>query len=161
MSKGLKIGELAKRTACQVETIRFYEREGLLATPARTGSNYRLYGDAHVEQLTFIRHCRSLDMTLDEIRALLTFREAPEKNCGEVNALLDEHIGHVADRIAELKALHQQLSELRRSCDEVSVAKDCGILSGLATGAPVVERQRQCRVGQSSGSRSHGKTKSD
>jgi DNA-binding transcriptional MerR regulator len=111
--------------------------------------------------LTFIRHCRSLDMTLDEIRALLKFREAPEKNCGEVNALLDEHIEHVADRITELKTLHQQLSELRRLCDEVSEVKDCGILSGLASGAPVVARQGQCPVGQSSRSRSHSKTKSD
>ena len=95
MAAGLKIGELAQRTGTQVETIRYYEREGLLPEPARSEGNYRLYDKAHTERLSFIRHCRSLDMTLDEIRALLKFRDAPNQECGEVNALLDEHIGHV------------------------------------------------------------------
>jgi Cd(II)/Pb(II)-responsive transcriptional regulator len=100
MSGNLKIGDLGKRTDCPVETIRYYEQEGLLPAPARSQSNYRLYGDAHVERLQFIRHCRSLDMTLDEIRSLLRFRDAPEDNCEEVNLLLDQHIGHVARRMA-------------------------------------------------------------
>lgn len=127
----LKIGELAARTGCQVETIRYYEREGLLPTPARSQSNYRLYGNAHVERLSFIRHCRSLDMTLEEIRSLLHFRDAPQENCGEVNQLLDQHIGHVAARIAELKALERQLKHLRRLCVEAQAAKDCAILNEL------------------------------
>lgn len=65
----MKIGELAKVTQTQAETIRFYEREGLLTEPPRSNGNYRLYGQEHLERLAFIRHCRSLDMTLDEIRA--------------------------------------------------------------------------------------------
>lgn len=65
----MKIGELAKATDCAVETIRYYEREQLLPEPARTDGNYRLYTQAHVEWLTFIRNCRTLDMTLDEIAA--------------------------------------------------------------------------------------------
>ncbi|MHB1247791.1 MAG: MerR family transcriptional regulator, partial [Sulfuriferula sp.] len=64
MQQQIKIGELAKRTACQVETIRYYEREGLLSPPARSAGNFRLYGNAHVDRLHFIRHCRSLDMSL-------------------------------------------------------------------------------------------------
>lgn len=87
MNAGLRIGELAQRTGTQVETIRYYEREGLLPEPARSEGNYRLYDRAHAERLSFIRHCRSLDMTLDEIRVLLQFRDAPEQNCGEVNAV--------------------------------------------------------------------------
>ena len=71
MSHGINIGALAKRTQCQAETIRYYEREGLLPPPARSQGNYRQYDTTHVERLSFIRHCRSLDMTLDEIRALL------------------------------------------------------------------------------------------
>ena len=71
----MKIGELAKLTDCQVETIRYYEREGLLPEPARSEGNYRLYTQAHVERLTFIRNCRSLDMTLEEIRSLLNLRD--------------------------------------------------------------------------------------
>jgi Cd(II)/Pb(II)-responsive transcriptional regulator len=130
--KLLKIGELASRTGCLVETIRYYEREGMLEAPARSEGNYRLYGPAHVERLQFIRHCRSLDMTLDEIRTLLHFRDAPEENCGEVNVLLDKHISHVAARIAELKALQTQLGELRACCHRTQAAKDCGILQELA-----------------------------
>lgn len=133
MAQELKIGELAKRTGSPVETIRFYELEGLLPVAARSAGNYRLYGDAHVERLQFIRHCRWLDMTLDEIRSLLKFRDAPEQNCGEVNLLLDKHIGHVADRIEELTALQGQLKQLRSLCSEAQAVKDCGILQGLDT----------------------------
>ena len=67
----MKIGELATLTNTQIETIRYYEREGLLAEPRRSEGNYRIYGSAHAERLSFIRHCRGLDMTLDEIRVLL------------------------------------------------------------------------------------------
>jgi Cd(II)/Pb(II)-responsive transcriptional regulator len=129
----LKIGELARLTGSQVETIRYYEREGLLPAPSRSEGNYRLYGDAHVDRLQFIRHCRSLDMTLDEIRTLLKFRDAPEQNCGEVNRLLDKHISHVGDRIAELTALQAQLNELRSLCHQVQAAKNCGILQSLSS----------------------------
>ena len=128
-----KIGELARLTGSQVETIRYYEREGLLPASSRSEGNYRLYGDLHVEQLLFIRHCRSLDMALDEIRSLLSFRDAPQQNCSEVNTLLDRHIGHVAHRIAELTTLQAQLHDLRRLCDRAQAAKDCGILQSLSS----------------------------
>jgi Cd(II)/Pb(II)-responsive transcriptional regulator len=138
MSNSLKIGELAKRTGSQVETIRYYEREGLLPEPGRSEGNYRLYSDTHLERLLFIRHCRSLDMTLEEIRNLLTFRDAPDENCGEVNALLDEHIQHVAKRIKELKLLQKNLRGLRNLCQQTQATKDCGILQSL--GSPVKNR---------------------
>lgn len=131
MSTGIKIGDLAKATQCPVETVRYYEREGLLPSPARSSGNYRLYGPAHVEALRFIRHCRSLDMTHDEIRTLLEFRNAPEQNCGEVNVLLDEHIGHVAHRIRELRALERELQALRGQCRAVQAARNCGILQSI------------------------------
>ncbi len=129
----IKIGELARQTGCQVETIRYYEREGLLKDPIRSDGNYRLYGAEHVERLRFIRHCRALDMTLEEIRVLLNFRDAPDDNCHQVNGLLDEHIGHVSSRIAQLKALQKQLKTLRSLCDSAEAARDCGILQGLST----------------------------
>lgn len=131
MNTGMKIGDLAQATLCPVETVRYYEREGLLPAPARSSGNYRLYGPHHVERLRFIRHCRSLDMTHDEIRTLLAFRDAPEQNCHEVNALLDEHIGHVARRIAELRVLERELKELREQCQTVHAARDCGIMQSL------------------------------
>lgn len=128
----MKIGELAKATGAQIETIRYYEREGILPLTARSDGNYRVYSKVHIERLSFIRHCRSLDMALDEIRTLLHFKDAPTENCGEVNTLLDEHIGHVADRIKELSALEKQLKALRKLCLKSQDAAHCGILNKLA-----------------------------
>lgn len=127
----MKIGELAKLTDCQVETIRYYEREGLLAAPARSEGNYRLYSEEHVERLTFIRNCRTLDMTLDEIRSLLSLRDRPQENCEGVNALIDEHIQHVNARVASLQALQEQLIELRNRCSAERGVDQCGILHQL------------------------------
>lgn len=137
----MKIGELARVTDCPVETIRYYEREGLLPAAARGENNYRRYSEAHVERLTFIRNCRSLDMTHDEIRRLLELRERPSA-CDDINALLDEHLAHVAVRIASLQAMRQQLLELRQRCLSEQDST-CGILQRLnqagAVDAPVAE----------------------
>jgi Cd(II)/Pb(II)-responsive transcriptional regulator len=133
MSNSLKIGELAKRTGCLVETIRYYEREGLLLEPARSEGNYRLYTETHVERLQFIRHCRALDMTLGEIKNLLRFRDAPDENCTKVNALLDEHIEHVSNRINELRFLQKNLRALRSRCGQTRAIKDCRILQSLGS----------------------------
>jgi Cd(II)/Pb(II)-responsive transcriptional regulator len=133
----MKIGALAKATATPIETIRFYEREGLLPAPARAQNNYRWYLPAHVERLAFIRQCRTLDMTLDEIRALIQLREAPAQDCGDINTLLDEHIGHVAQRIHELRLLQTDLKALRARCSAAYAVADCGILDGLDRAAAV------------------------
>ena len=138
----MKIGELAKATSCPIETIRYYERQALLAPPARSEGNYRLYGREHVDRLRFIRNCRSLDMTLDEIRSLLVFRDAPDRKCTDVNSLLDRHVGHVAQRIAELKELARQLRELREQCRTVKAVADCGILHTLEGEAPMLAGKR-------------------
>lgn len=139
----MKIGELAKAAFTQTETIRYYEREGLLPEAARTEANYRNYDSSHIQRLAFIRHCRSLDMTLSEIRTLLRFKDAPEDHCGQVNALLDDHVGHVAQRIKELKALEKELRALRQLCANVNGRQtaDCGILEGLEKAAEQGNRQ--------------------
>ena len=131
----MKISELAKAARTQSETIRYYEREGLLPAPARTEANYRRYDSSHAERLAFIRHCRSLDMTLGEIRTLLHFKDAPEENCAQVNGLLDAHVGHVVQRIKELKALEKELRALRLQCASSQPAAACGILEGLEQAA--------------------------
>lgn len=131
----MKIGELARLTGTQVETIRYYERECLLPETARTEGNYRIYGESHAERLSFIRNCRSLDMTLDEIRGLLRFKDSPAENCAAVNTLLDEHIGHVANRIRELRQLERHLKGLRELCQEAQDAGHCGILNELVQNA--------------------------
>ena len=75
----VQIGELAKRSDCKVVTIRYYEKEGLLPEPLRSSGNYRLYDEGHLERLQFIRHCRSLDMSLEEIKTILGLRAAPAR----------------------------------------------------------------------------------
>src|SRR5690606_18417439 len=128
----MKIGELATASSTAIETIRYYEREGLLPAPARTHGNFRVYEAEHLERLQFIRHCRGLDMSLDEVRVLLRFKDTPGNNCGDVNALLDQHIGHVTKRIRELRMLERHLRSLRECCGEARPVDQCGILSGLA-----------------------------
>jgi Cd(II)/Pb(II)-responsive transcriptional regulator len=112
----MKIGELATRAACDVQTVRYYEREGLLDEPRREASGYRRYDEQHLERLNFIRHCRALDIPLGEVRQLLAFAAQPDRSCAQVNALLDNHIALVGERIRALAALQQQLTALRQSC---------------------------------------------
>ncbi|RTL36916.1 MAG: Cd(II)/Pb(II)-responsive transcriptional regulator [Burkholderiales bacterium] len=131
----MKIGDLAAASSTAVDTIRYYEREGLLPAPGRTSGGFRVYEPAHLERLQFIRFCRGLDMSLDEVRVLLRVKDEPAGDCGDVNALLDAHIGHVSRRIQELRALEKQLRALRQRCGEAQRADQCGILSGLASAA--------------------------
>jgi Cd(II)/Pb(II)-responsive transcriptional regulator len=126
------IGELATAVEIPAETIRYYEREGLIPKPHRTNGNYRLYTAEHRDRLTFIRHCRSLDMSLDEVRALLSYRDAPTESCDGVNALIDSHIRHVVERMGELKRLRKQLETLRNTCQSTKATRDCSILEKLA-----------------------------
>ena len=128
----IRIGDLAKRSGCEVVTVRYYEKEGLMPKPARSGGNFRLYGDAHIERLQFIRHCRSLDMTLSEIRTLLGLRDNPKQDCGGINVLLDTHIQQVEVRMAALLQLRQHLVDLRERCSGSRPTEACGILIGLS-----------------------------
>lgn len=133
----MKIGELANQAGCSVETVRYYEKEGLLPEPLRTSGNYRDYSDRHVESLLFIRHCRALDMSHEEIRQLLHWRDHPLEPCGEVNALIDRHILHVTERIRSLQSLESQLKALRTRCNAEHEVERCGILQELTSNAGV------------------------
>lgn len=112
----MQIGELARSTGVKIETIRYYEREHLLPVPQRTDSNYRLYSPRHVEQLRFIRYCRGLDMSLEEVRVLIGALDTPTGSCLTVNVLLDEKIAEVDARVDELHQLQDQLRQLRGFC---------------------------------------------
>jgi Cd(II)/Pb(II)-responsive transcriptional regulator len=127
----MRIGEVAERTQTPVDTIRYYERLGLLPKPGRTASNYRAYTPGQVERLNFIRRCRGLDMSLEEIRALLVFCDQPQRHCRSVNEVLDEHIRHVEDRISQLQRLARELQQLRGVCRAPGTAGDCQILNQL------------------------------
>ena len=131
------MGALSRLTGTPLQTIRFYEKAGLLAAAVRADNNYRVYTDDHVEQLAFIRRCRGLDMALDEIRLLLRLRGAGgAHDCGPINALLDEHIGHVEARVRELRALQTQLESIRAHCATPGAIDDCGALKELERSEP-------------------------
>jgi Cd(II)/Pb(II)-responsive transcriptional regulator len=129
----MKIGELARLANCTTDTIRFYEKEGLLPEADRTEANYRSYNEGHVDRLRFIRNCRALDMTHDEVRSLLETADNPGIGCGAVDALIDEHIDHVNTRIDELLQLRAQLTTLRERCGGARPVEDCGIIHELTS----------------------------
>ena len=130
----MRIGELAERAGCDAQTVRFYEREGLLEEPARDGSGYRSYDERHAARLAFVRHCRSLDLPLAEVRQLLDFAAQPTQSCAQVNDLLDEHIALVKRRILALRTLEKQLVSLRKTCDG-DTSHPCAILQSFMSAA--------------------------
>ncbi len=143
----MKIGELAQLAQCTVETVRYYEKEGLLAEPARTAGNFRVYGPEHLERLRLIRNCRALDMSHEEIHALLKLANQPGEDCGAINAVFDQHMAHVDERIRELTQLKQQLSTLRQRCHSDNAVDACGILQGLAAMETGQKLERHTHLG--------------
>lgn len=113
----LRIGEAADRAGVSVANIRYYEKEGLLNPGAREDNNYRVYTTQDIHQLRFIRMCRAMDMSLDEVRGLLSLDLRKKADCAAANVALDEHIGHVQERMAELADLLQELQGLRNRCN--------------------------------------------
>lgn len=131
----MRIGELAESTGVGVETVRYYEKLGLLPPPAREGNGYRSYSKTHLERLAFIRHCRALDMPLADVTRLLNFVEQPASDCGDINVLVDEQLARVRARLESMRALEKQLSALRRQCSEPHSTQECGILHDLVAAA--------------------------
>ncbi|MBQ4616622.1 MAG: Cd(II)/Pb(II)-responsive transcriptional regulator [Mailhella sp.] len=131
----LKIGDLAKAADIPAVTIRYYEKEGLMRDPERTGSGYRLYSESDVERLHFIRRCRLHGMNLAEIRDLLAFRDDPAPSCDWINALVERHIANVQEQIESLQHLKRHLEALRSTCTG-DHSKGCGIIAKLDHGAP-------------------------
>lgn len=131
----MRIGELAQRSDCDVETVRFYEREGLLDLPAREANGYRLYNEAHLVQLKFVRHCRSLGMGLPDVRILRSFQANPDLACEEINQLIDSQIERIHQQLDSLHLLERQLHKLRDTCHANRKAGQCGIMRNLARAA--------------------------
>ena len=130
----MRIGQVSAATGVDVETIRYYERQGLMRPPARSAAQYREYQASDLEELRFIRRCRSLDITLAEIKQLQLFRHEPTQTCSGINELVDSHLEQVRSQIEQLLELEQQLIALRDRCDEQRTAETCGILQSLSAG---------------------------
>ena len=127
----MNIGELARVTNTKAETIRYYERIGLLPSPPRTAGNYRDYSAAHVSRLTFTRRARDLGFSIEQIRALLNLADDKSQSCEAVDAIAREHLSDVQRKLADLEALGRGLDSLIGQCRHGTVA-DCRIIEALA-----------------------------
>lgn len=127
----MKIGDLARLTDTRVETIRFYEKEGLIPTPERTSGNYRAYEERHLNRLSFVRRSRDLGFTLDQVRKLLTLADDRSAPCAEVDAIAAEQIVEIDKKVADLMALRDQLARRLDVCGGDTIA-ECRIIEALA-----------------------------
>ena len=125
------IGALGKLTGVNIETIRYYERIGLLPGAARTSSNYRVYSDTHVRRLTFIRKARDLGFPIEMVRRMLALSDQPDRPCGEVDALVVEQMREVERKIADLERLWEELDRLAHQC-RGGLVSDCRIIEALS-----------------------------
>ena len=134
--EGIAIGQLSRQTGCNIETIRYYERIGLLPIPARRG-RYRLYDREDVGRLAFVRRARALGFTLDEVRALLGLAAAPHDACAEACGIAAAHLANVRSKIADLRAMERVLATAVRRCDAGETA-GCPLIDvlGLGSAAP-------------------------
>jgi Cu(I)-responsive transcriptional regulator len=124
------IGSLAKATGTKVETVRYYERIGLLPAPARTEGNYRSYDDAHLGRLSFIRRARDLGFSLDQVRDLLGLADERDRSCEAVDVIARQHLAEVERKIADLAALRDELADVLGRCSRGTVA-ECRIIETL------------------------------
>ncbi|NJS36377.1 MAG: MerR family transcriptional regulator [Brachymonas sp.] len=140
---GYLIGQAAKMSGVSSANIRFYEAKGLISRQGMGAGSYRFYSDEDVHQLRFIRQLRSLDMTLDEVRTLLELDLRKKRDCATARATLDEHIGHVRERLKELRELEKNLVDLRSQCD--GAGDRCHLIEALHAQAdlPIAALGRQ------------------
>jgi Cu(I)-responsive transcriptional regulator len=127
----LTIGQLARETGTKVETVRFYEKSGLLPAPARTEGNYRSYDRTHLNRLSFIRRARDLGFSLDQVRALLALSDDREQSCAAVNAIAKEHRAEVERKIADVQSLKKELDRMIDHCG-CGIVADCRIIESLS-----------------------------
>ncbi|AKM07505.1 MerR family transcriptional regulator [Pelagerythrobacter marensis] len=127
----MRIGELAKATGTKAETIRYYEREGILPVADRTDSNYRDYSDSHLSTLIFVRRARGLGFSMAQVRQLLALSDHEDNPCEDVDQLVRQQMQEVELKIADLTSLHEELQDLLRSC-EADRIKDCRIVESLS-----------------------------
>ncbi|PWE32850.1 MerR family transcriptional regulator [Maritimibacter sp. 55A14] len=130
--KGLYRAALARRTGCNLETIRYYEKIGMMPEPPRTEAGYRVYDDRHLERLRFILRARELGFSLDDIRGLLALVDHGTQTCAEVKERTERHLADVREKIADLRRIERVLAETAAQCsgDEVP---DCPVLEALTS----------------------------
>lgn len=131
----MKIGKLAAATGLSVQTIRYYEQQYLLTKPQRSEGNYRLYDKSAVVQLNFIKQCRSLGISITDIKTIMSLQRQPKDSCQEVNKMIQQHLLNVSDKIEQLQQLEQTLRTISNACQSSNDIAHCGILKHLNVNA--------------------------
>jgi DNA-binding transcriptional MerR regulator len=132
MNETFRIGDLAERTGVKVVTIRYYEQAGLLPECERTTANYRVYAQEHLERLRFVRRCRDLGFSLEQIKNMLLLSAAESPTCVDVCKVATDHLREVESKIADLRRLASELRRLRSSCSGKRLSRECRIIAALA-----------------------------
>ena len=131
--KGLKVGEVARRASVNLQTVHYYEREGLVPRPPRTASNYRMYTKDAVRRVRFIKRAQELGFTLKEIKELLSLRATPRARCADVYKRAEVKIQDIDGKVRTLRAMRKALSSLMSECVGRSPVSECPILGALAS----------------------------
>ena len=137
----MRIKELAQAAGVPADSVRHYEKVGLLAPAARSDNGYRRYTAADLQRLRFIAHCRALDMSLQEIRELLNALQRPAADCSDVGRVVGAHLAHVRERMADLRALERQLVQLLAACHRGEPLDQCALVQGLSRPGPSPARR--------------------
>ncbi len=129
----ITIGEVAKRADVNVQTVRYYERRGLLPEPPRTAAGYRQYDESSVSRIRFIKRAQVLGFSLAEIAELLDLRVHPRSNCDDVRAKAERKRAEIDRKIGDLRRMRLSLEELIRACEARKPTRECPILENLET----------------------------
>ena len=132
----LSIGALSKQSGVNIETIRYYEKIGVMPTPARSAAGYRIYGSDHVKRLSFVRRGRELGFSLDELRGLLRLVDGHTYTCSEVHGLTSEHLAEIRRKIADLRCLERVMAGMVAQCTRDRIP-DCPIVDALFDARPL------------------------
>lgn len=131
---GFTRGDLARATGCNIETIRYYEKTGLLPDPPRTDAGYRIYSAAHATRLRFILRARELGFSMEDIRGLMGLEDGAAPTCAEVKERTERHLADVRARIADLRRIETVLAATASRCSGAEVP-DCPVLDAISNPA--------------------------
>lgn len=128
--KNITRGGLSKRTGCNIETIRYYEKIGLMPNPPRSPGGHRMYDDDHLRRLSFIRRARELGFGIEDVRGLLELVDGGAYSCAEIQALTLDHVARIKRKIADLRRIERVLTKVAAQCDQGEIP-DCPVIDVL------------------------------
>ncbi|MBV9957247.1 MAG: heavy metal-responsive transcriptional regulator [Acidobacteria bacterium] len=144
MVKQLKIGEVSKLSGVRIETLRFYEKSGLLDRPARTAGGYRVYGEDILDRLDFIKRAQVLGFSLDEIKQIITEKRDGQSPCAEVRGIVRRRLAELDERMAQMRRYRKELAAALAEWDRAGDAEGhiCGLIEGIRIAHPLRDSRR-------------------